>query len=106
MEATSFSEQAPAARRDYFAGSNSGVGDGRGEGGIVDAARILVRQDVRDVGYVVEKFTAPRVLGVTSRSGASLSDIFAPRPQIARLLRSSEQRPGPWTNTQTCFPAA
>ena len=30
VEATSFSEQAPAARRDYFAGSNSGVGGGRG----------------------------------------------------------------------------
>jgi hypothetical protein len=54
--ATSFSEQAPAARRDYFAGSNSGVGTG-GRGGIVDAARILVRQDVCDVGDVVEKFT-------------------------------------------------
>jgi hypothetical protein len=27
MEATSFSEPAPAARRDCFAGSNSGVGD-------------------------------------------------------------------------------
>ena len=33
MEATSFSEQATAARRDYFAGSNSGVGDGRAKGG-------------------------------------------------------------------------
>ena len=37
------SEQATAARRDYFAGSNSGV----------------VGQDVRDVGDMVEKFTAP-----------------------------------------------
>jgi hypothetical protein len=58
MEATSFSEQAPAARRDYFAGSNSGV----------------VGQDVRDIGDVVEKFTPPRVPGVTSRSGASSSE--------------------------------
>ena len=41
MEAISFSEQATAARRDYFAGSNSGV----------------VGQDVRDVGDVIEKFT-------------------------------------------------
>jgi len=39
-EAISFSEQATAARRDYFAGSNSGV----------------VGQDVRDVGDLVEKF--------------------------------------------------
>jgi len=50
-EAISFSEQATAARRDYFARSNSGV----------------VGQDVGDV---VEKFTAtPRWgPGVTSRS--------------------------------------
>ena len=41
MEAISFSEQATAARRAYFAGSNSGV----------------VRQDVHDVGDAVEKFT-------------------------------------------------
>src|SRR5215471_5322529 len=48
MEATSFSKQATAARRDYFASSNSGV----------------VGQDVRDVGDVVEKFTAhPRGAG-------------------------------------------
>ena len=33
-----------AARRDYFAGSNSGV----------------VGQDLRDVGDVVKKFTLPR----------------------------------------------
>ena len=39
-----------AARRDYFAGSNSGV----------DAAGI---QDVRDVGDVVKKFTLPRGVG-------------------------------------------
>ena len=57
MEAISFSEQATAARRDYFAGSNSGV------------------QDVRDVGDVVEKFTAPpRVPAVASRSEASSSE--------------------------------
>ena len=38
------------------------------------AAGILVGQDVRDVGDVVEKFTgAPPVPGVTSRSGASSS---------------------------------
>jgi hypothetical protein len=43
MEAISFSEQATAARRDWFAGSNSGV----------------VGQNVRDVGDVVKKFTAP-----------------------------------------------
>jgi len=47
MEATSFSEQATAARRDYFAGSNSDV----------------VGQDVRNVGDVVEKFTGARVPG-------------------------------------------
>jgi hypothetical protein len=41
MEAISFSEQAPAARRDYFAGSNSGV-----------------------VGDVVEKFTGDPPPGV------------------------------------------
>ena len=54
MEATSFSEQAPAARRDYFASSNSGV----------------VGQDARDVGDVVEKFKGdpPGVPGVISRS--------------------------------------
>jgi hypothetical protein len=57
MEA--FSERAPAARCDYFAGSNSGV----------------VGQDVRDVGDVVEKFTAtPRVPGVISPGGASSSE--------------------------------
>ena len=39
MEATSFSEQTPAARRDYFTGFNSGVW--RREG-IIDAATILV----------------------------------------------------------------
>jgi len=51
MEATSFFKQATAARRDYFAGSNSGV----------------VGQDVRDVGDVVEKFAgAPRVPAVSS----------------------------------------
>ena len=44
------SEQATAARRDYFAGSNSGV----------------VGQDVRDVDDVVEKFTGdPSGAGVT-----------------------------------------
>jgi hypothetical protein len=42
MEATSFSEQAPAARRDYFAGSNSGLW-----------ARMFAMS-----GDVVEKFTA------------------------------------------------
>jgi len=48
MEATSFSKQATAARRDYFASSNSGV----------------VGQDVSDVGGVVEKFTVhPRGAG-------------------------------------------
>ena len=47
MEATSFSEQATAARRDYFAGSNSDI----------------VGQDVRNVGDVVEKFTGARVPG-------------------------------------------
>ena len=55
LEATSFSEQAPAARRDYFAGSNSDVCDGGagwGKSGIVDAAGILVGQDVCDVGDV------------------------------------------------------
>ena len=36
-----------AARRDYFAGSNSGV----------------VGQDLRDVGDVVKKFTLPRGVG-------------------------------------------
>jgi hypothetical protein len=58
-----FSEQATAARRDYFAGSNSGV----------------VGQDVCEVGDVVEKFTAaPPVPGVPPaaelhrRSGAPL----------------------------------
>jgi hypothetical protein len=45
MEAISFSEQATAARRDYFAGSNSGV---VGQDG----------QDARDVGDVDEKFAA------------------------------------------------
>jgi hypothetical protein len=47
--------------------SNSGIGDGGagwGKTGIVDAAGILVGQDVRDVGDVVEKFTgAPRGAG-------------------------------------------
>ena len=43
METILFSEQTTAARRDYFASSNSGV----------------VGQDVRDVGNVVEKFTTP-----------------------------------------------
>ena len=63
MEATSFSEQATAARRDYFAGSNSGV----------------VGQDVRDVGDVVEKFTgAPRVPGVTPRSGVVIVGVGPP----------------------------
>ena len=52
VEATSFSEQAPAARRDYFAGSNSGV----------------VGQDDRDVGDVVEKFKGDPRVPVTSRS--------------------------------------
>ena len=49
-----------AARRDYFAGSNSGV----------------VGQDLRDVGDVVKKFTLPGGwgAGVTSRSGASSSE--------------------------------
>jgi hypothetical protein len=56
---TSFSEQAPAARRDYFAGSNSGV----------------VGQDVCAVGDVVEKFTAaPGCRRVTSLTGASSSE--------------------------------
>ena len=63
MEAASFSEQALAARHDYFAGSSSGVCDGRswvgGRRGIVDAAGILVGQNVRDVGGAVEKFTVP-----------------------------------------------
>ena len=40
METILFSEQTTAARRDYFASSNSGV----------------VGQDVRDVGDVVDKF--------------------------------------------------
>ena len=41
--------------------SNSGIGDGGagwGKTGIVDAAGILVGQDVRDVGDAVERFTA------------------------------------------------
>jgi len=60
---------APAAQRDYFAGSNSGVGDGRGGFGI------LVRQGVCDVGDVVEKFTGdpPGARG-TSRIGSSSSE--------------------------------
>ena len=63
VEATSFSEQAPAARRDYFASSNSGA----------------VRQDARDVGDVVEKFTgAPRVRGVTPRSGVVIVGVGPP----------------------------
>jgi hypothetical protein len=46
MEAASFSEQATAARRDYFVGSISGV----------------VGPNVRDISDMVEKFTGdPRV---------------------------------------------
>ena len=42
MEATSFSEQAPAARRDYFAGSNSGVGGPPGAGGNLPQRSVIV----------------------------------------------------------------
>jgi len=63
METILFSEQTTAARRDYFASSNSGV----------------VGQDVRDVGDVVEKFTgAPRVPGVTPRSGVVIVGVGPP----------------------------
>jgi hypothetical protein len=43
---------------------------------IVDAADILVRQDVRDVGDLVEKFTGtpPGCREGTSRSGTSSSE--------------------------------
>jgi hypothetical protein len=84
VEATSFSEQAPARGAIISPRSDSGVGDGSGgfgaRRGIVDAPGILVGQDVRDVGDVVEKFTGrpppppPREPGVTSRSGASSSE--------------------------------
>ena len=42
MEATSFSEQATAARRDYFAGSNSGVGGPPGAGGNLPQRSVIV----------------------------------------------------------------
>jgi hypothetical protein len=76
IEATSLSEQATAARRDYFAGSNSGV----------------VGQDARDVGDVVEKFKgAPRCRGKPPaaerhrRSGACDTFGAAYRPERRRL---------------------
>ena len=88
MEATSFSEQALAARHDYFA---SGVCDGRSwVEGIVDA--ILVGQDVRDVGDVVEKFTghASRVPG-RPPAGDRQSQRGAPR---SRAVEHEHQRGG------------
>jgi hypothetical protein len=65
------SEQATAARRDYFAGSNSGV----------------VGQDVRDVDDVVEKFTGdPPGAGVTPPPRGASSSGGAPLC-IGRLQR-------------------
>jgi len=47
---------------------------------------MAVGQDLRDVGDVVEKFTAtPRPAGVTSRSGASSSEWGRARDPSLRL---------------------
>jgi hypothetical protein len=105
MEAISFSEQATAALRDYFTGSNSGV----------------VGQDIRDVGDVVEKFTPPPRVPVTSRRG-TLSSVWGPRlhrpdfrgglsyldavePEPTRLpqrLVLQRPRPSPRVGSESC----
>ena len=65
MEAISFSEQATAARRDYFAGSNSGVGD---EGRSLTLRAFWSARMFAMSGDVVEKFTTPPRCRVTSRA--------------------------------------